>query len=207
MSYVGLVPVPVNDPERDRGLGRSPRPDRGRARRCSSKLPPCATAKRRRCARRSPSNRRTARRSGRDRMDRTTAAPPHLDPARSPRRAPHPDRRRRGPRAPRLLLGGSPNGMTERPHQRLPRSATVDGGRDAREARDVPMSDPVFQAETLRPMTAAPHDEPWSCGHQIHEYQADPRRAQQPDRHPPSRPPSHTQRAPRTRYKKSTRPP
>ncbi len=56
---------------------------------------------------------RSARRGGRDRLERAAAPVPHLGAARATRQAPHDHRRRRRPRAHRLLLGdraGAPGG-------------------------------------------------------------------------------------------------
>ena len=84
---------------------------------------------------------RPAARSSRGRLVSPTTPAPNLGAARSPRETPHDHRRRRRPRARRVLLGNHPHRMTPTPPALIPSTGPV-AARHARGTRDSAMSNP-----------------------------------------------------------------
>ena len=151
MSYLGLVPsesddrpaTPARVDHQDRLRARPPAAGRGRL-----ALPQSA-----RTLGKTLTDRQTgpATRSGRDRLDRATAAAPHLDPPRGPRQAPHDHRGRGRPRARRVLLGDHPDRVAAQPTTpaHIPSAGSV-AARHARGTRDSAMSNPPPRAGHAR---------------------------------------------------------
>jgi transposase len=71
----------------------------------------------------------------RGRLERAATPSPHLETTGNPRQTPHDRRRRRRPRARRVLLGDHPNRVTHTIHEPIPTAGPV-AGRHARGTRD-----------------------------------------------------------------------